>query len=140
MTRNNLAAAYSDRIRGDRAENIDLAIDHYNQALQVLTLESFPEQWATTQNNLAMLYDNQGCYNEAELLYQQVLTIREKVVGPEHPDVVIGLNNLARIYYRQGRYNEAMQLFQRALAMSENILGSLHPLTKEIREQLGSMQ
>ena len=29
MTQNNLANAYSNRIRGDRAENIEQAIEHY---------------------------------------------------------------------------------------------------------------
>ena len=29
MTQNNLATAYNDRIRGDRAENIEQAIEHY---------------------------------------------------------------------------------------------------------------
>ena len=34
-TQNNLANAYNDRIRGDRAENIEQAIEHYELALKV---------------------------------------------------------------------------------------------------------
>ena len=37
MTQNNLAAASSIRIRGDRAKSIEQAIFHYQQALKVYT-------------------------------------------------------------------------------------------------------
>ncbi len=50
MTQNNLGNAYSERIKGDKADNLELAIDAYTQALQVYTCESFPEEWADTQN------------------------------------------------------------------------------------------
>ena len=51
-----------------------------------------------------MLYRAQGRYGEAEPLYQRALKIREKVLGPEHPDVAHSLNNLAALYHAQGRY------------------------------------
>ena len=41
---------------------------------------------AISLNNLALLYDNQGKYNEAEPLYQRALAIDEKTLGPDHPD------------------------------------------------------
>ncbi|MFP5275136.1 hypothetical protein [Coleofasciculus sp.] len=52
-TQNNLANAYRDRIRGERAENLEQAIAAYNLALQVSTREAFPQNWAETQSNLA---------------------------------------------------------------------------------------
>ena len=39
MTQNNLANSYNDRIRGDRADNIEQAIEHYEQSLKVYTPE-----------------------------------------------------------------------------------------------------
>jgi tetratricopeptide (TPR) repeat protein len=56
MTQNNLAAAYGSRIRGERADNLERAIAHYQEALTVRAREAFPEQWAQTQNNLANAY------------------------------------------------------------------------------------
>ena len=38
-------------------------------------------------NNLAVLYDEQGRYADAEPLYKRSLAIREKALGPDHPDV-----------------------------------------------------
>ncbi|CAB1109604.1 unnamed protein product [Ectocarpus sp. CCAP 1310/34] len=35
----------------------------------------------------------QGKYDDAEQLYERSLAIREKVLGPEHPDVAQSLNN-----------------------------------------------
>ena len=57
------------------------------------------------------------------------LAIREKVLGPEHPDTAITLNNLAILYRNQGKYEEAEPLFQRALAIKEKALGPEHPAT-----------
>ena len=37
---------------------------------------------ATSLNNLAMLYYDQGQYAKAEPLYQRALAIREKALGP----------------------------------------------------------
>jgi Tetratricopeptide repeat len=54
QTQNNLAAAYCDRINGSRADNLEKAIEFYQAALTVYTLEDFPQQWAMTQNNLAI--------------------------------------------------------------------------------------
>ena len=49
-----------------------------------------------------MLYRTQGEYAEAEPLYRRALAIREKALGPEHPDTAHGLNNLAELYDTQG--------------------------------------
>jgi hypothetical protein len=40
---------------GNRAENIEQAIHHYNQALEVHTQEDFPEQWKEIQSRLKEL-------------------------------------------------------------------------------------
>ena len=37
----------------------------------------------------------QGKYAESEPLHQRALAIREKALGPEHPDVTTGLENYA---------------------------------------------
>ena len=54
------------------------------------------------------------------------MAIREKALGPEHPDVGNSLNNLATLYYTLGRYAEADPLFKRALAISEKAHGPDH--------------
>ncbi|MEO1610090.1 MAG: alpha/beta hydrolase, partial [Pseudomonadota bacterium] len=81
----------------------------------------------TTLNNLAGLYGAQGRYAEAEPLYKRSLSIREKALGPDHPDVGQSLNNLAGLYGAQGRYAEVEPLYKRSLSIREKALGPDHP-------------
>jgi tetratricopeptide (TPR) repeat protein len=60
-------------------------------------------------------------------LHQRALGIREKALGPDHPDVASSLNNLAALYHTQGRYAEAESPCQRALGIREKALGPDHP-------------
>ncbi|MCH8947426.1 MAG: tetratricopeptide repeat protein, partial [Acidobacteria bacterium] len=83
---------------------------------------------AKSLDNLAdLLATVHGDYAGAESLRRQTLTILEKAVGPEHPQVAIGLNNLAVLYNEQGKYAEAEPLHKRALAIREKALGPEHP-------------
>src|SRR3989338_6000626 len=58
-------------------------------------------------NQQAFALYQAGKYSQAEPLYRRSLEIREKVLGPEHPDVAASLNNLAGLYDAQGRYAQA---------------------------------
>ena len=89
---------------------------------------------ATSLNNLALLYEAQGKYEQAEPLLQRALAIWEQQLGPEHPDTATSLNNLALLYYTQGKYEQAEPLYQRALAIVEKQLGPEHSTTATVRE------
>ena len=54
----NLAVDLTEFPRGDRAQNLELAITCYRLALSVYTRADYPEQWAMTQMNLAITYRN----------------------------------------------------------------------------------
>jgi len=82
---------------------------------------------ATHLNNLGMCYQYCGQYEEAEPLYHRSLAIREKQLGPEHPDVANSLNNLAALLEAQGKYAEVEPLYRRSLAINEKVYGSDHP-------------
>ena len=66
-------------------------------------------------------------YPQAEVLYRQALTIRERLHGPLHPDVAECLNDLAVLSYYQGKYDQAEPLFLQALAIRERTQGPDHP-------------
>ena len=74
-----------------------------------------------------MLYETQGKYADAKLLHKRALAIREKALGPEHPDVAQSLNNLAGLYSSQSHYADAEPLYKRALGISEKAFGPAHP-------------
>jgi len=73
------------------------------------------------------MYVAQGQYALAEPLYKRSLTIWEKALGPDHPDVAASLNNLASLYKSQGQYAQAEPLYKRSLAILEKALGPDHP-------------
>jgi len=57
----------------------------------------------------------------------QEVAIKEKALGPDHPDVATAMSNLAVLYANLGRYAEAEPLYKRSLAISEKALGPNHP-------------
>ena len=58
-------------------------------------------------------------YPEAESLQKRALSMKEKILGPEDPELATSLNYLAYIYHDQGKYSEAEPLYQRALSITE---------------------
>ena len=82
----------------------------------------------------------QGKYDEAIPLVKRILEIRQKALGPDHPDVAACFNNLAELYRSQGNYAEAEPLYQKSLAIVEKVLGPEHPLAAGILYNLAELQ
>ena len=80
-------------------------------------------------NNLAIVLNSQGKYEEAEQMHRQTLALRETVLGREHPDTLDSMNNLALVLDSQGKYEEAEQTHRQTLALMETVLGREHPDT-----------
>ena len=76
------------------------------------------------------MYQSQGRYTEAEPLCLRSLSVGEKQLGANHPDVATSLNNLALYYNAQGNYGEAKTVSQRALTIRQQKLGDHHPDTQ----------
>jgi len=65
---------------------------------------------ATSLNNLAALYSDQGKDEQAEPLYQRALAIRERVLGAEHPSTRATRKNYAELLQKMGRGTETAEL------------------------------
>ncbi|MEO1211846.1 MAG: tetratricopeptide repeat protein, partial [Cyanobacteria bacterium J06638_20] len=125
MTQNNLGTAYKNRIRGERADNLERAIDAFQAALQVYTREAFPQQWAMTQNNLGIAYSDRIRGERADNLeraidaYQSALQVRTREVFPQ--DWAMTQNNLGIAYKNRIRgergenLEQAIDAYQSAL-------------------------
>lgn len=81
---------------------------------------------------LAWLLYSTGRYDEAEPLFRNTLTARERVLGPDHPDTLSSRNNLAVLLSRTGRYDEAEPLLRDTLATATRVLGPDHPITQTV--------
>jgi len=76
-----------------------LQASFYIQAL-ALTRKLLGEEHlsvALSRRSLALLYDSQGRYSEAEPLYIQALDILERILGANHPDTVTMRENLTEL-------------------------------------------
>jgi tetratricopeptide (TPR) repeat protein len=92
----------------------------------ILACKVLIEQWDMTLPEAAQLLGKAGDYlresaqyKQAEPLLLWALAIRERVLGPDHPDTAQSLHNLAWLYRDQGKYEQAEPLYQRAQAIRE---------------------
>jgi CHAT domain-containing protein/tetratricopeptide (TPR) repeat protein len=77
-----------------------------------------------------------GAYEKAQSLAKHALDLREKALGPDHPEVAAALNLLGVICTARSDYNRAESLFQRALAINEKAFGREHPAVAEVTDNL----
>jgi tetratricopeptide (TPR) repeat protein len=69
--------------------------------------------------------------------YLQALTIRQKVLGPEHPDTATSLTSVAALYRTQRKTAEADKCYRQALSIRRSTLGPEHPNTAAVLNELG---
>ena len=115
----------SDRIRGDRADNLEKAIAAYEAALTVRTREALPREWAQTQNNLALAYWNRIRGDRADNLekaiaaFEAALTVFTREALPR--EWAETQNNLGLAYETRIRGDRADNL-EKAIAAYEAAL------------------
>src|SRR6266542_1220515 len=68
-----------------------------------------------------------GKYDASRPAAERALELREKALGPDHPDVAQSLHNLAIIHRLKGDYAKSEPLFQRALDIKEKAFGPENP-------------
>jgi hypothetical protein len=62
---------------------------------------------AASANELALLYNCEEKYADAEIFYKKAIQIREKNLGPEHPDVIRTREIYAAMLRHEGHKTEA---------------------------------
>jgi len=77
-------------------------------------------------DGLACLFDYQGKYEAAELLFKETIQLRKKILGKEHPDTLVSMNGLAYLFYCQGKYEAAELLYKETLQLRIKVLGEEH--------------
>ena len=80
-TQNNLGNAYSNRMRGDKAENLEKAIAAFSAALEVRTRTDFPQNNGETLLNLGRLYQESQQFDLAYDSFKSAITTVEDIRG-----------------------------------------------------------
>ncbi|MEH2111637.1 tetratricopeptide repeat protein, partial [Nostoc sp.] len=128
---------------------VDRALKHYQQALNLCPLEDKTEQSAIILY-LGILKANSGEIEEAIALYQQSLAITEQIGDVQGKAAT--LHELGRLKANSGEIEEAIALYQQSLAITEQIgdvqskaatlheLGRLKANSGEIEEAIALYQ
>ncbi|MEC4818465.1 MAG: CHAT domain-containing tetratricopeptide repeat protein [Scytonema sp. PMC 1069.18] len=125
MTQNNKAAAYLDRIRGDKFENIEKAIVACKSALEVRSFRAFPRQWAMTQHNLGIAYRKRILGERSENIelsikaFNNALEVR--TFEEFSQDWAETQNNLGIAYRNRIRGNQAENLEQAIICYQNSL-------------------
>jgi tetratricopeptide (TPR) repeat protein len=90
---------------------------------------------AGSLSTLAAAYFSFRQTAQAEQLLVRALAIREKALGPNHPDVARNQVSLATIYCSQHRYAEAQELLQQATSNLEKSLTADNPEARACLQQ-----
>ncbi|KAF9001699.1 P-loop containing nucleoside triphosphate hydrolase protein, partial [Cyathus striatus] len=73
--------------------------------------------------HLSDTYWYQGNWKDAEKLEIQLVEMRIRILGQEHPDTITSMANLASTYRKEGRWNDAEKLQIQVMEMRIRILG-----------------
>ncbi|MDD5275122.1 MAG: tetratricopeptide repeat protein [Methylovulum sp.] len=105
----------------------ELALVAYRKGAALLDKGQQPLQWAKEHNYVAAMLFYLACYQEAETLWQDILTVREQQLGANHAETANIFSNLAQVLRATNRLAEAEPLMRRALAIDEQSYGKEHP-------------
>ena len=94
------------------------------------------EQLFWTQNELGLIYRQEGLIEDAHRLYQEAWEGRKAELGETHPDTLTSLNNLGILEFSRKAYEAAKAHFQSALDGRRRTLGDRHPATLDSQTYL----
>jgi non-specific serine/threonine protein kinase/serine/threonine-protein kinase len=121
-----------------RQQRTDEAENFYKRAIAID--QRAPDSSAALARDLGglgIVYWAQGDFAKAEPIMRQSLSMREKVLGPEHPDLAAHLNNLGGVYWSQKRYDDALVMYERTLRIYERTLDPMHPNMASVLNNIG---
>jgi hypothetical protein len=90
----------------------------------------------TVASNLALSLSGQGKYADAERIGREVLGVKRRVLGEEHPDTLNSAIHLGTTLAYRAKFAEAEEMLQATLEACRRVIGHIHPDTLVIAEWL----
>ncbi len=81
---------------------------------------------------IGFLYGEMEQHEKALEYQKRGLQIRERILGPEHPETAASYNNVSISLNAVGQLDTALEHMHRALEIAHSTLGETHPQTEEI--------
>jgi eukaryotic-like serine/threonine-protein kinase len=85
-------------------------------------LTNQPEVEADLRDVIGDTYHAIGQYTQAEAMHRKALSLRKRVLGPQHPSVAISLSGLGDALGDQGKFAQAKEAYGDALTLRRNTL------------------
>ena len=84
------------------------------------------EECVMVIENFALIYREGGQWSEVLRLAEQVVEVRRRTLGEEHPDTLRSMHNLAIYSSEAGRWPEALRLTEQVVEARRRTLGEEH--------------
>jgi hypothetical protein len=110
-------------------------LQHISNSRSSLNPEEIPP---SVLDRIALVYAEQGRWNEAETLEVAAMEKRKEVLGDDHPSTLESMGNLASTYWNQGRWGDAETLQVVVMEKMKKALGDDHPDTLTSMANLAS--
>lgn len=130
-----LGATYVDKKRDMLG-----AVAFWRQAMEERFDEGKPSMLKPEKPSTTQAYENSKEVSSIDQLYDlisdpddmrmQALLIRERILGPAHPDTSYYIRYRGALYADMGNFDRCIQLWTYALDMQQNVLEPLSPMTQ----------
>ena len=117
-----------------------LEVSLFEQTLNAIhtQFEDQPLLRARLLQTLATALQELGHFDPAEAPQRKAFSLREELLGIDHPDTLTSMQEMGALYWRQSRFEDAHELISRALEKRKSILGGHHPDTLESIHGMGT--
>ncbi len=102
-------------------------------------LDSQPLPRARLLDTIGRVYQQLELHDPAEKSLTEALALRERSLGPVHPEVGTSLVHLGDLQWVRGDYPAAEATLRRALAIREQAFGDDDPAVADVLDNLGSV-
>lgn len=111
---------------------------YFRRAVALGRRELPGDEWTYSAiGDLALVLTRLGRFDEAVSLSTESNEYSARVLGPDHPDTLIGIDNLGLLYMQMGRFDKAHDVFSENLATRLRVLGPDHSRTHITEAMLG---
>lgn len=129
---NNLGLIWSET-------NTVKALDYYKEALSIYQKNGNQEKYLLTNNNIGIIYRNQGQYYLALNIFQESLEKIKSSKEKNNLQQAFTEANIAQTYLLINEADVALTHFNSSLAVYEKVLGSSHPELASIHGQIAGI-
>lgn len=120
--------------------NYEAAIETVRKVIGIRRKEPEPgSNLAANLNNLAIMLQRTGELDEADVLFEEAVTVVEGLWGGVHPYMAFTLNGYAGLHQQRGQYGDAETDLVRALEIGQSVFPETHPFIAVVMNNLARL-